>query len=202
MLQCDACKDNMVVTEYGTKVCRCCGVESFDSILSQDLCVHNYAVPIHTTSTYTRLKRFKKYLNRATMNQSQTSVPEATWDYLLQKAPYKGPSQIVKRLKKAPKSIKKKCYDCLPFLSHTLCPHLSVPTLSEFEKRRALQLFLILDRAYQSGEAFVSYLFALEYILCILNRRDILPFLNKISCSKRRCAYTRRLNRIFSKTNQ
>ena len=120
MLQCDACKDNMVVTEYGTKVCRCCGVESFDSILSQDLCVHNYAVPIHTTSTYTRLKRFKKYLNRATMNQSQTSVPEATWDYLLQKAPYKGPSQIVKRLKKAPKSIKKNATTVYHFY-HTHC---------------------------------------------------------------------------------
>ena len=199
-MQC--CSENMVQTEYGSEVCGICGVENFQPMLYHESCTHTYCVPIHTTTTYTRLKRFKKYLNRASMTQSQASVPETTWDYLLQYAPYKSPREIIKRLKKAPKSVKKKCYDSLPFLVHTLCPNVRVPILNQLEKRRALQLFLRLDSAYKAGEPFVSYLFALEFILKLIGRSDILPFLNKISCAKRRYAYTRRLNRIFNKTIQ
>ena len=35
------------------------------------------------TQTYTRAKRFKKYLQRACMHQSINSVPDATWKHLL-----------------------------------------------------------------------------------------------------------------------
>ena len=199
MERCTACAENTVETEYGSQVCRCCGVENFKTMLYHETCTHAYCVPIHSTTTYTRLKRFKKYLNRSSMSQSRASVPAATWDYLLKYAPYAGPKDIVRRLKVAPKTIKKKCYDSLPFLVHTLCDKVRVPTLNEQEKRRAIQLFLRLDCAYQSGEPFVSYLFALEYILGLIERTDILPFLNKISCVKRRHAYTRRLDRIFNK---
>ena len=48
------------------------------------------------------------------------------------------------------------------------------------------------------GEQFVSYLFALEYILQLIGRSDMLPYINKISCRKRRHAYRYRLDRIFS----
>ena len=54
-----------------------------------------------------------------------------------------------------------------------------------------------LEKAYRDGEAFVSYLFVLEYILVLIGRRDILPYINKIQCLKRRRAYTLRLNRIY-----
>ena len=61
------------------------------------------------------------------MSQSQSSIPPATWDYLLQNAPYSSPQAIVRRLKKAPKSVRKKCYDSLPLLVHHLCPKRTVP---------------------------------------------------------------------------
>ena len=113
-----------------------------------------------------------------------------------------GPGNIVRRLKKAPKHIRKKCYDSLPLLTHHLCPHVDVPTLSEFDKARALCAFKQLDAAYRHGEPFVSYLYALEYILGHIGRKDLLPYINKISCKKRRIAYRLRLGRVFSNRPQ
>ena len=99
------CEQVMLETEYGSHVCSTCGREKFESILYSSVSTHSYCVPLCSTATYTRLKRFKKYLNRSTMSQSQNSIPATTWDYLLAGSPYNGPQAIVRRLKKAPKKI-------------------------------------------------------------------------------------------------
>ena len=104
----------------------------------------------------------------------------------------------MRRLKKAPKKIRKKCYDSLPLLCKMLCPHISVPRLTESDKLRAMNAFRKLDAAYNNGEPFVSYLYALEFILQHIGRSDVLPFINKICCRNRRTAYRARLNKIFS----
>ena len=201
-MDCKRCETTMLETEYGSQVCSTCGVEDFASILYSNVSTHAYCVPICSPATYTRLKRFKKYLNRSTMTQSQNSIPAATWDYLLRGAPFKSPGHIVHWLKKAPSSVRKKCYDSLPLLVHHLCPNLTVPRLCEREKAHAVRSFLKLDAAYNQGEQFVSYLYALEYILHMIGRADMLPFINKISCRKRRYQYKRRLDRIFNNTTQ
>ncbi len=197
MDHCAECNVPLVETEYGSQVCTSCGVENFKSILTSSASTQAYCVPLCSTATYTRLKRFKKYLNRSTMSQSQNSIPPVTWDYLLAGSPYSSPQAIVRRLKKAPKSVRKKCYDSLPLLVHHLCPKYKVPRLNEIEKMLAIRAFLVLERAYQEGEQFVSYLYALEYILQLIGRADVLACINKISCKKRRSAYKLRLNRIF-----
>ena len=197
MNECKDCDVAMLETDYGSQVCCSCGRENFEAILYSSVSTHSYCIPLCSTATYTRLKRFKKYLNRSTMSQSQNSIPATTWDYLLAGFPYKGPQSIVRRLKKAPKNVRKKCYDSLPLLVHHLCPTCEVPRLCEREKKLAVRAFLVLDRAYNGGEQFVSYLFALEYILQLIGRSDMLPYINKISCRKRRHAYRYRLDRIF-----
>jgi len=196
--KCARCKSDALLleTDYGSLVCPFCGGELFSYIL-RTYVTNRYCVPLKSTATYTRLKRFKKYLNRATCCQSQNSIPENTWEYLLKHAPYKNPGAIVRQLKKAPKKIRKKCYDSLPMLVHHLCPDCTVPRLCEREKEQALYAFRKLDKAYREGEQFISYLYALEYILGLIGRDDILPFINKISCRKRRCAYRQRLQRVF-----
>ena len=200
---CVLCKNraDIRVTGYGTLVCTRCGVENFDFLLSSQSAYSPYCVPLHTAATYTRLKRFRKYLQRAGMQQSAATIPEATWDYLLAGRPYRSPGNIIRRLKKAPTNIRKKCYDSLPLLVKELCPHIVVPTLTEADKLCAITAFRKLDVAYHRGEPFVSYLFALEFILGHIGRADLLPFINKICCRKRRAAYRIRLNRIFSETH-
>ena len=185
-----------VETDYGTRVCTKCGVEDWTLSITQSY--NQWSVPLQSQATYTRVKRFRKYLQRASMEQSAATIPETTWAYLLEGMPYRGPQAVVRRLKKAPKQIRKKCYDSLPLLVKMLCPNVVVPRLSEVDKKNAMRAFRKLDTAYDSGEPFVSYLFALEYILEHIGRADMLPFINKICCRKRRSAYRMRLGRILN----
>ena len=182
-------------TEYGSLVCGSCGCENFTHILNPAI-RSSYCVPLYNAVTYTRLKRFRKYLQRSSMSQSKTSIPPGTWDYLLKGSPYRGPSNIVRRLKKAPKHIRKKCYDSLPYLTAALCPNVHVPCISEAEKNRALHMFNRIDRNIKSGP-FVSYLYCLEFILQRMQRRDICAHINCIQCPKRRATYKLRLDKIF-----
>ena len=83
-----------------------------------------------------------------------------------------------------------------PFLTAALCPHVQVPTITEAEKKQALDLFQTIDSAVQNGP-FVSYLFCLEYILRKLGRSDMCSHINRIQCPKRREKYTLMLDGIF-----
>jgi len=149
MERCDFCDRAMLrLTEYGTMVCTDCGCEDFRVLLSTEHACIPYSIPLHTPATYTRVKRFRKYLQRASMNQSASTIPEATWAYLMEGVP---PANIIRRLKKAPKNVRKKCYDSLPLLVQLLCPHIEVPRLTESDKLQALVSFNRLDSAYCAG---------------------------------------------------
>ena len=193
---CGACR--FTRTEYGSVVCCACGIEDMSQIFSVESAYFSYQVPLHSAVTYTRIKRFRKYLQRAAMEQSVCSIPETTWRYLLQHT-YRGPRDIIRYLKRAPKHVRKKCYDSLPLLTKQLCPHCTIPVLTANDKYRALEAFRKLDRAYGSGEPFVSYLYALEYILELIGCSSVLPFINKIQCRKRRAAYRFRLDGVFKR---
>ena len=199
---CNECGTRCLQTSYRTTVCPNCGVEDFKCIYEAQNAYFSFAVPLVAPATYTRIKRFRKYLQRSARQQSTSSVPPGTWDYLLTGRPYSSPGAILKRLKGAPKHISKKCYDSLPMLVRTLCPDVTVPTLSETDKYRAMSAFRQLDDTYTNGEPFVSYLYALEYILDLIGRSDMLPFINKIQCRKRRAAYRWRLDKIFKHTTR
>ena len=150
---------------------------------------------LQQSQTYTRKKRFRKYLQRVSRSQVMTSIPNATWKYLLDHRPYTGPKDILATLKKAP--LQRKCYDSLPMMTHYLCPYVVVPTLTRKEKERGLFMFDTIDNAYPKTGSFISYVFILEYILKRIGRDDMLPFVSKIQCSKRRADYERQLSAIF-----
>ena len=196
------CGGIMQPTGYGSMVCTSCGSEDFRYIYAAQNAYCPYSVPLIAPATYTRTKRFRKYLQRAARQQSTSSVPPGTWDYLFAGKPYSCPGAILRRLKRAPKHICKKCYDSLPMLVYTLCPGVAVPELQESDKYQAVSRFRALDDAYNQGEPFVSYLFALEYILELIGKSVLLPFINKIQCRKRRAAYRWRLEKIFKHTTR
>ena len=150
--------------------------------------------------SYTRLKRFKKYLCRAMRQQSSCTIPEETWKFLSERGPYRDAKHVQHTLKRA-RNLKRKCYDSLPFLVDALCPHITVPTLDEREKMMALEHFKTIDIAFREGP-FVSYLFCLEYILKKLGRDDMCMYINRIQCCKRRAAYKVRLDSIFEKGSE
>ena len=201
-LKCRVCKSRTLTeSSYCTMTCMRCGLEHPGFLTGPSIVTASYRVPLVPACNYTRHKRFRKYLQRAGMNQSASSIPEETWRYLIEhRRHYQGPCDIIATLKRAGSKIKKKCYDSLPLLVNELCPHLKVPTLSENDKYKAHNAFRQLDEAFETGEPFVSYLYALEFILVHIGRADMLPYINKIQCRKRRAAYAQRLRRIFNST--
>ena len=185
-------------TGFGLNVCLTCGLGKRGSFNAEGS-FWSQGARLLNTQSYTRRKRFKKYLFRAMRRQSSSTIPRETWEYLLEHGPYHS-SEHVQRTLKAARHLKRKCYDCLPFLTAALCPHINVPMLSEMERVRALELFDKIDSAIKIGP-FVSYLFCLEYILKRMGRGDIVKHINRIQCSKRRALYKCRLDAIFSRFN-
>ena len=192
---CDHCgKTYFEDSGFGMEFCLQCGIgrRATNTIGSEQFV---YKDAVMNVQSYTRLKRFKKYLCRSTRQQSSTTIPKETWDYLWTKRPYRDASHIQWTLKQA-RHLKRKCYDSLPFLTGALCPHIKVPSLSEGEKINAIDLFKRIDLAIGRGP-FISYLFCLEYILKKLGRSDMCEHINRIQCSKRREKYKDLLDRIF-----
>ena len=179
----------------GCASCTRCGVLSQAETFNY---IHGYT-PLNSLQqnvAYTRSKRFQKYLNRACMKQSIKSVPDGTWKFLLDNGPYNSPGHIIHTLKKA--KLKRKCYDCLPLFVHHLCDKYTVPTLTDREYNLALKYFQVIDLAFPDKKSFMSYLYILEYILSHMGRSDMLPFITRIHCRKRRENYKRHLTSIIT----
>ena len=194
MDRCASCGHLSIYAEVGSGLHSCtrCGDTSFKGFGTPDTWSANENLAPRTC--YTRQKRFKKYLARACRNQSQTTVPDETWAYLLDKGPYHGPREVLRTLKKA-RHLKRKCYDSLPFMVQSLC-NCEVPILTQSEREECLKLFDTVDMAYANGP-FISYLYVLEYILHKISRSDVCPFLSRIQCRKRRAKYGKALDKVF-----
>lgn len=192
---CPNCRGNRFeMLGFGLDVCMYCGT-SVPGLISD----HNPYVlrdRIVAQTTYTRRKRFRKYLHRANRAQSASTVPCETWEYLMERGPYQNPGQVHRALKAA-KHLKRKCYDSLPLLCTYLCDGLKVPRLTEPDLANAMRLFDIIDRRL-ARDSMISYLYCLEYILAKIGRSDMLHYINRIKCSKRRGRYKERLDRLFS----
>jgi len=195
--ECSSCGHDSFDEEggYGLDYCLHCGTGKPGSLMNFRTMNFFRTDRILPKQCYTRLKRFKKYLFRAMRRQAASSVPEETWQYLMDRGPYRGAKHVQLTLKQA-RHLKRKCYDSLPYLTAALCPHLQVPNIGEAEKERALHMFRRIDRAIRSGP-FVSYLYCLEYILQKLHRKDMCTYINRIQCTKRRATYKARLDKIF-----
>ena len=177
---------------FGMDSCTGCGMTTTGVIA--DMGCYLPRDRIMPRQVYTRRKRFKKYLQRANRQQSANTVPEETWKYLIAHAPFRDPGAVYRCLKAA-RHLKRKCYDSMPLICSHLCAK-PVPSLDEKEVKLALDLFDKIDASVSKGP-FISYLYCLEYILTLLDRRDMVVYLNQIKCEKRRRAYQERLDKIF-----
>ena len=195
---CRECGSNRFVEGgFGLDTCMQCGVCMAGPICELMQYFSTDRVMVHCT--YTRRKRFRKYLMRANRNQSANTVPAETWEHLMKFAPFGSPGELHRCLKSA-KHIKRKCYDSMPLMCLHLCK-CEVPSLDRAEIAQATEHFDVIDQNLRaSGESMISYLFCLEFILQLIGRPDMLPFINRIKCATRRQRYRERLSKIFTPT--
>lgn len=181
---------------FGLDICMVCGLCKQGAITE----LQQYISSDRTMAscTYTRKKRFRKYLMRANRNQSANTVAPETWEHLMKFAPFASPGELHRCLKAA-KHLKRKCYDSMPLMCAHLCA-CKVPSLTQSEIAHAMDEFAIIDRTLRQ-EPMVSYLFCLEFILKRIGRGDMVPYINRIKCSKRRHKYNERLRLIFANSS-
>lgn len=196
-----SCQHMIVQGEIGNTCVSCGIVDVTEPIrLDENTYPRGYFVTYKKLQPYTRIKRFKKYLMKACMAQSLSSIPDTTWEYLSKKQPFSGPAEILFTLKRS--KLKNKCYDSLPLLTRHLCTHIEVPVLTPDEIKHSMQLFIHLDKSFPKKTRFISYLFLLEYILSEVGRTDMLPFLNRIQCPRRRRMYVERIKNVMNNAEQ
>ena len=193
-MECPSCNKMGCFVEFGGGFATCtkCGDTRFQGFSAED--VWSPSENLVPRASYTRRKRFKKYLSRACQQQTVCTVPDATWEYLLDNGPYRTPRDIIRTLKAA-KHLKRKCYDSLPVLASNLCD-CPVPMLTTKEQTECLRIFDMIDKNVPRGQPFVSYLYTLEYCLHKIGATRLLPFLSRIQCRKRRARYNLQLNDI------
>ena len=85
----------------------------------------------------------------------------------------------------------------MPLLTFHLCPTCTVPRITAQEQKRALDYFQVIDFAFPQKGSFMSYLYVLEFVLESIGRADVLPFISRIQCRKRRAKYSMRLAAII-----
>ena len=73
-------------------------------------------------------------------------------------------------------------------------PHLSVPEVTYEDAEESLKLFKRIEQGFEKSSKFVSYLYLLEHVLIRIGRDDMIPFLNRIQCPKRRRQYEERIS--------
>ena len=78
-----------------------------------------------------------------------------------------------------------------------MCPHLKVPVMTQTDAIAAKFVFNEIDDGFPRSSKFVSYLYVLEHVLVRIGRGDMLPFLNRIQCPKRRREYEENTQRYI-----
>ena len=87
-----ACGTLFVDTGFGKVICMSCGtLQSHELACFANVLPRGYGAVVPAKQTYTRFKRFRRYLQRACVNQCNSSVPDETWEYLHAHQPFRGP---------------------------------------------------------------------------------------------------------------
>ena len=55
----------------------------------------------------------------------------------------------------------------------------------------------MIDRAFPDKGSFMSYMYVLEFVMVSIGRADMLPYISRIQCRKRRAKYGTRLAAII-----
>ena len=188
-----------VDTNYHTRVCTSCGVESFYGFAPENVAFgEHYLRPI--TPTYSRLNRFKDLIRRILAVESGPKACDPVWEYLRRFAPYKNTKTIFEALKTSGLECKHygNCHLFTQVFAQNYIPH----TFSAQEVRHIEQLLchrfeatLVRWNSFNDGK-FFSYNYLIEKYLKEHQLIYFLQFVKQLQCPKRRHKYDLKLKQI------
>ena len=160
---------------------------------------HNQQLMQTLKTPYDRRKRFNRLL--ANCFGSRCSViPEDLHVYLLSKKP-RTTEDIYKYIRESKKKSHKR-YDALALLSIIFLGEKITPLPESITKSADLLFILVQERHHILNDTFPCYSWIIEKILRKNNRVDLLKFVNRLKCTRRRWYYERDYGHIFNSSIQ
>ena len=187
------CGGRLLTTAYSTSVCMQCGLEKQVGIIQEQTYVHS--APLDRS--YSRPDRWRGLIKKLTGNHNGPGTNDPVWAYLEKHAPFEGPQDIIRRLRKS--KLLNKHYQST-FIFTKIFTTKELPKNNERVCKQLLSYFDFIYRLWNRhnfGKPFFSYNWLIEQALCYYNYVEYIPFVKKLVCSKRRRKYKTQLFNLY-----
>ena len=180
----------MIETGWGLNICTRCGVSIRVSISN----VVNHAVPCSTRPPYSKHKRFAKLLCHTYGHRVSKISPLLIDAITSAKACTPG---CVYRLIRASRGAHMKRYDAIAHLSSSLFDIRIVPILHRQSDWADYTFREVVSMHARIRGTFPAYSWCIEKCLIALDRQDLLVFVHRLKCKKRRLVYEHNYGYLF-----
>ena len=187
------CGGIMFATTYSSSVCTSCGLEKLVGLIQEKTYVHSSPLD----RSYSRPDRWKGLIRKLTGYHNGPGTNDPIWAYLKKHAPYKGPQDIICKLRKS--KLLNKHYQST-FIFTKIFSDMVLPIESELVCKQLLSYFAFIYQLWNRnniGKPFFSYNWLIEQALCYYNYVEYIPFVKKLVCSKRRRKYKTQLFNLY-----
>ena len=188
------CPHRRIVDDAGFRVCASCG--------QQDVCpifVRPHACQLPAARPpYCRKKRFQKLLHNV-WSARLPSMKDQFVRYIQENCP-KTPAEIIELIRTAkPREYKR--YDCISRLSIEFLNHRPIPlTRSQISQCMGIFQRVEIEHRRRKG-VFPAYSFLIELCLAKVGRPDLIQYIHRLKCPRRRARYIRLYGHCFHHTS-
>ena len=189
------CPHRRVVDDAGFRVCAACG--------QQDLCpifIRPHACQLPAARPpYSRRKRFQKLLH----NAWSARLPSMRDDFVkyIQKHAPKTPQRIIELIRTANRREFKR-YDCISRLSIEFLGHRPRP-LTPCQISECMGIFQRVEIVHRRARGvFPAYSFLIELCLVKVGRPDLIQYIHRLKCPRRRSTYLKLYGPCFHHKNE
>ena len=193
MSYCNECGGQLIFTTYSTSICPECGLEKQVGLIQEMVYMHS--APLDRS--YSRPDRWKGLIKKLTGHHNGPGTHDPIWAYLKKHSPYKGPQEIIKKLRKS--KLLNKHYQST-FIFTKIFSTMEIPKNNERVCKDLLSYFDFIYRMWNRnncGKPFFSYNWLIEQALTFYKHNEYLPFVKRLVCEKRRRKYKNQLSTLY-----
>ena len=191
---CKKCGGNLILTTYSSTVCTQCGSEKQTSLTQEP--IYQHSAPLDRS--YSRPDRWKGLIRKLTGQHNGPNTRDPVWKYLKTNAPFKGPQEIIQRLRKS--KLLNKHYQSTFIFSKIFSTH-ELPMNNEIVCKQLLSYFDFIYRLwnrYNMGKPFFSYNWLIEQYLREHKLFCFLKYIKHLQCPRRRQKYDNKMKLIYN----
>ena len=188
------CKPSSLVSCGPHYCCRECGRRSPGRIYSMPYGGGGGHRPGSTRLRYSRIRRFSRILSNVFAHRCPTVDNRLM--KLICEADLQGPAEVFRHIRSLEARWAKR-YDACAYLCVNVLNH-KIPPLCRDDMAYCLGRFRMVETLHRyHGGSFPAYSWIAERLLFHVNRGDLVPYIHRLKCRRRRKTYTHRYERVL-----